>query len=120
MHTSVGAQQLSELLVAARTLPCPAEFPERLLAVLGEILVSVGDLRDLVTAKVKEFYVVEEVAALTGRSDYTVRRWIKEGRIIATRVDGTGPKGRLLIARSEVVKLVPLGRAGETPDIAVR
>jgi excisionase family DNA binding protein len=65
----------------------------------------------------KPLYTVGELAALTGRSDYTVRRWILEGRITATRVMGTGPRGRLLIAHEQLRKLVEGGFGGEMPGI---
>jgi excisionase family DNA binding protein len=53
---------------------------------------------------------VEEVARLVGRSAYTVRRWIAEHRINASRIADTGPRGRLLIPREEVGKLISEGK----------
>ena len=68
-----------------------------------------GDMSQVLSAlhgATKDFYTVGEIAERTGRSSYTVRRWIGEGRLHAERVVGTGPRGRLLIPRSEVAKLV--------------
>ena len=43
------------------------------------------------------------------------RQAIIEGRIRAIRVSGTGPRGRLLVPREELQKLVGTGMAGEVP-----
>ena len=58
----------------------------------------------------KEMYTTEEAARMTGRAQYTVRTWIRDGRLIATRVSGSGPRGRLLIPRDELRKLIATGR----------
>ncbi len=52
-----------------------------------------GDMSQVLSAlqgATKDFYTVEEIAERTGRSGYTVRRWIGEGRLHAERVVGTG------------------------------
>ena len=58
---------------------------------------KLNEILDRLAGEIKSHYPVGEVAQLTGRSPYTVRRWISEGMISATRVAGAGPRGRLLI-----------------------
>lgn len=48
-------------------------------------------------------YTVKEVAALLGRSEWTVREDAREGRIPATRI---GERGTFLIPRSFVDAIV--------------
>lgn len=85
---------------------------------LGELFVVVqgleaklDEIHGQITGQLKPFYSVEEVASLVDRSAYTVRRWVSEGLIKAVRVPGTGSKGRLLIPREELKKLIVLGSA---------
>ena len=77
---------------------------------------AVDDIREQLTSKCKPHYTVEEIAGLVGRSPYTIRRWISEGRITAIRINGTGPKGRLLIARDQLDAIVADGLGTEVPD----
>jgi excisionase family DNA binding protein len=86
--------------------------------ILTHILQGVRDILALLAGTRKEYYTVEEVAELTGRTPYTVRRWINEKRIAATRVDGTGPRGRLLIARGQLDCLIGTGAGGNIPSVA--
>lgn len=67
----------------------------------------------------KSHYSVDEVARMTSRAAYTVRSWVKAGRIRAERVSGTGPKGRLLIPRDELAKLIRQGKGAGVPAAAV-
>jgi excisionase family DNA binding protein len=94
-HASVAVSDL-----AAAVAACPT---------IALILTRLDELRDIVLAKTKSHYTVDEVAAMCGRTPYTVRRWVKEGRLPATRVGGTGPKGRLLVSREDVQRLITEG-----------
>src|SRR4051812_46582789 len=63
----------------------------------------------------KTLLTTEELAREVGRSADTIRRWISEGRLRAHRVDGSGARGRLLVARAEVDRLLTRGPAS-TPE----
>ena len=56
--------------------------------------------------KPKPSYTVAEVAQRLGRSAYTIRRWIKEGKLDAIKLNGGGPKDRYLIEHREVQELL--------------
>jgi excisionase family DNA binding protein len=73
-------------------------------------------LRDLLGKRRKDHYVVEEIAELTGRSAYTIRRWIAEKRLRAIRLHDGGPRGKLLIPRTELERLIASGGGGAIPD----
>ena len=78
-------------------------------AVLLELRHLRRDMNELVRharGKAKTLLTVEEVAEEVGRAPYTVRSWIKNGRLKATRVDGTGPRGRLLVRREDVEAVI--------------
>jgi excisionase family DNA binding protein len=82
---------------------------------LGQIYAALNGIRARLEGTTKSHFTVEEVAKLTGRSAYTVRRWVSEHRLNATRVSGTGPKGRLLIPRDQLEKLIGSGLGGDIP-----
>src|SRR4051794_40794523 len=94
--------------------PEPATDRRLLDLILDELRV----LRGLVEGNRKPLLTVDEVARLTGRAAYTVRAWIKQGRLAATRVHGSGPKGRLLVPREQLDRLLADGRGGSVPDSA--
>ena len=107
---------------AARTYEDHFAFDDR----LGELFVAVqgleaklDEIHGQITGQLKPFNSVEEVARLADRSAYTVRRWISDGLIEAVRVPGTGPKGRLLIRREELKKLIDLGLGESIPAVVV-
>jgi excisionase family DNA binding protein len=102
---------MSTLITPTQTQATPPSIAPSDLT--GDLLKEIRDMRTTMSqilarleGTTKPYYTVEEVAELRGRSPYTVRRWIQEGRITATRVMGTGPRGRLLIAQEELPKLV--------------
>jgi excisionase family DNA binding protein len=74
------------------------------------------DLRELLAGRRKEHYVVEEVAELTGRAPYTIRRWIAEGKLHAIRIRDGGPRGRLLVPRREIDRLIASGKGARVPE----
>lgn len=84
---------------------------------LKELPGVIADLKATVQGAQKEWLTVREVADLTGRSDFTVRRWIKEEKIDAIRIEGSGSKGQLLIPRSELRKLIPIGKGSQIPSV---
>jgi excisionase family DNA binding protein len=86
-------------------------------ALLERILNELAELRSAIAGQRKELLTVDELARLTGRSAYTVRRWINEGRLRATRVEGTGPRGRLLIPSDQISSLIPQGLGAQLPPI---
>lgn len=87
---------------------------------LHYLKVAVDDVRDQLKKKRKPLLTVEEVAEIVGRTPYTVRRWITEGRIEATRVHGSGPKGKLLIAHEQIDRLVAEGKGGGVHPAATK
>lgn len=86
---------------------------------LQHILLVVEDIRRQLSGLKKDFFTVEEVARSVGRSDYTVRRWIAEGRLEAVRVSGTGPRGKLLVPRDQFERIVATGGGGTVPAALV-
>jgi excisionase family DNA binding protein len=78
--------------------------------IIRDIWTALEDIRSLVSDSKKSHYTVRDIARLTGRSDYTVRRWITAGQLRADRVAGTGPKGRLLIPHEQLSRLIATGR----------
>lgn len=86
--------------------------------ILQEILRLTEDIRRTVNRHRKDLLTVDEVAAMVGRTPLTVCRWVREGRLRATRVEGTGPRGRLLIPSEQLSRLVHQGLGAELPPLA--
>ena len=66
------------------------------------------DLKATLTPKwkTKPFYTVQELAKHLGRSPYTIRRWIREGKIGAVKLNSGGPRDPYLIEHREVEELI--------------
>jgi len=63
-----------------------------------------------VPGDLKKNLTTEEAASLCGRSPYTIRSWIKKGRLSgAKKIAGTGPKGKWIIPRESLTKLLEEG-----------
>lgn len=100
---------------------------ESLASLMGEFLttrfstleVKLEHLRETLSQHKKEHLLVAEVAELTGRSSYTVRRWISEGRLKAIRIRDGGHCGILLIPRAELERLVSGGKGAGIPDVVL-
>ena len=86
---------------------------------LRSLFAELREIREILANQRKPNLTVGEVALLVGRDPYTVRTWVKTGRLKAIRVLGTGPRGRLLIERSELDRLLADGRGGSVPDADV-
>jgi len=130
--TSPGSQDLSNPTFACRLsqleqnqqdLVVRVETVLRVLFEQGEaqaeLLTRVIDIGDLLVGQTKESYTVAEVAKRTRRTEGTVRRWCRDGRIHATRVAGTGSRGRLLISAQALQDLMRSGLGEELPALAV-
>jgi hypothetical protein len=89
-----------------------------IVARLDRLQSCVSELMTQIAGATKDYYTVEEFASRTGRAPYTVRHWRKLGLIVAERIQGSGPKGRLLIPRGELEKIVKSGR-GENVNSTV-
>ncbi len=101
---------------AQPTNPLPPSLQSVFEDALRPLKAELELIRATLQARRKDHYTVEEVAELTGRTPYTVRRWITEKRIKAIRISGTGPKGRLLVPREELDTLIAAGLGARVPD----
>ncbi len=121
---------MSHSLIAGSSYP--ATTPDRVRDELVNIRRAIEELRIAITGiqanlvqlgeilhrRVKPFLTVAEVAEIADVHPDTVRRWIRQKKLQATRVKGTGPKGRLLIDREALDTLVRCGLAGDIPATA--
>jgi excisionase family DNA binding protein len=99
--------------------PSASIVPDSRPAWVDELLDELAAIRDVLSGRLKSHMTIDEVAESVGRTPYTVRRWISEGRIVATRLQGTGPRGRLLVARTELDRLIHEGLGGSIAATAV-
>jgi excisionase family DNA binding protein len=108
-----------DALRASRMASPDLAVDDPLVRVLDRLFDAVNEIREQFSGVRKSHHTTEEVAKATGRSAYTIRRWVAEGRIKAIRVPGTGPKGRLMIPHDELQKLVISSRAGQLSAVAI-
>lgn len=93
------------------------ECYDQLATEVAEIKHVLHDVLGVLRGKSKSHYSTAEVAEAVDRSEYTIRSWIKGGLLRAVRVDGTGPRGRLLVPREELERLIQSGRGGSLPPL---
>lgn len=65
--------------------------------------------------RTKPVLTVKEVANEVGRCEDTIRNWIGDGTLPASKMPGSGPRGRWLIKREDLDRIVATGRAGDLP-----
>jgi excisionase family DNA binding protein len=97
---------------ACRTQPGSAQRDEsrdEVAVALHNIFRILSQIQASVAGKQKPWLTANEVAQYTGRTAFTIRRWISNGLIEAKRLPGTGQRGRLLIARDELTRLLSNG-----------
>lgn len=82
---------------------------------LHRLSAKIDGVHELLARRRKEHFLVEEVAELTGRSAYTIRRWISERKLHAIRLKDGGPRGKLLIPRGEMERLIESGEGAAIP-----
>jgi excisionase family DNA binding protein len=111
------------MIVATKPAPRAAELSAGTQDQLGEIIRLLGEvrgglefIREMLQGHRKPYYTVEELARLSARSAYTVRRWISAKKIHAIRIAGTGPNGRLLIPHEELSKLISGGMGSNVTE----
>ncbi len=60
-----------------------------------EVKATVDEIKSFIVSQrtVKDWYSVAEIAAAVNRSPYQVRKWCRDGRIEARKIEGVGPDG---------------------------
>ncbi|MEQ8784649.1 MAG: helix-turn-helix domain-containing protein [Pirellulaceae bacterium] len=76
---------------------------------------ELASINEHLAGRTKAVLTVKEVAVEMNRCEDTVRNLIKSGVLPASRVPGSGPRGRLLIRREDFDRMVAAGRAGDLP-----
>jgi hypothetical protein len=69
-------------------------------------------LQRLLEGRCQQHHTIDEFARCVGRFAYTVRAWVANGVLRAIRLEGTGPRGRLLVPHEELDRLLSTGSAG--------
>ena len=84
-------------MTETQALDAVLERLERIESALGELIRQ---------RTIKERYTTAEVAAIVGKSEFTVREWCRLGRIRAEKkVCGRGAAGEWMITHAEVARL---------------
>lgn len=107
-------EDLTELLGSESS---PEELGQHLVIRFDGLCARLERICEELSGRIKPYYSIAEIAEMTGRSSYTVRRWIAEKRIAATRIEGTGPKGKLLVSRDQLQSLITAGLGSKTPAV---
>lgn len=76
-------------------------------------------VRKALDGQTKPMLDVSEAGKLAVRSDYTIRKWIRDGKLDAEKVQGTGRHGRWLIRREALIGLLAKGLGGDIPATAI-
>jgi len=92
---------------------------QHLVILLQHLGTRLDGLHELLGQRRKEQLTVEEFAEAVGRAPFTIRRWIKDKKVNAFRVGGTGARGRLLIARQELERVIANGQGECVPTAAL-
>ena len=59
---------------------------EQLLGMIPAMVKDVGEIRRLLSDRRKDYYTIDEFAEIVRRAPYTIRTWVKDGRVGAIRV----------------------------------
>lgn len=86
---------------------------------LQAIAATLQSIDEKLAGHTKPTLTVAEASELVIRTEGTIRRWIKCGKLKADRVQGTGPRGRLLIRREALVALLEHGVGEDIPAVAI-
>lgn len=102
-HENYGTSDANELAVLNRKhdtlLGEVMEIKQSLQQILTRGFVPNGSLE-------KPLLTTTEAANFAGRSSYTIRGWIRKGKLSKHRASGSGQRGRLLVDRAELVRLL--------------
>jgi hypothetical protein len=91
--------------------PHPRKPSGRVEILLRELLARQETLQRLLGGRCQQHHTIDEFARRVGRATYTVRGWIARGLLRAIRLEGTGPRGRLLVPHEELDRLLSSGAA---------